>query len=124
MEGSLYRPERRPRTGRAERSAAKGDWDAYQKDLDKERVCELGLEGHRFFDLIRWDKAQEVLDGKRLHGVKATPVSGGFTYEVIECDPQDRHFPAKYNIWPIPYSEMTTNKLCEQNAAWGGTWTD
>ena len=102
----------------------KNNWDDYQKDLDKERVCELGLEGHRFFDLVRWGKAQEVLDGKRLHGVKATPVTGGFSYEVVECDTQDRHFPAKYNIWPIPYSELTTNKLCEQNAVWGGTWTD
>ncbi|MBP5488433.1 MAG: RagB/SusD family nutrient uptake outer membrane protein, partial [Bacteroidales bacterium] len=32
----------------------RGNWNAYLEDLSKERVCELGLEGHRYFDLIRW----------------------------------------------------------------------
>ena len=94
------------------------NWEDYLKDLMKERVCELGLEGHRYHDLIRWGKAQEVLDGKRLHGIQVTPTSGGYTYERIECDPQDRHFPAKYNIFPIPQGELRDNTLCTQNEAW------
>lgn len=92
----------------------KTDWDSYLADLSKERVCELGLEGHRYFDLVRWGIAQKVLDGKRLHGIK---IEGG-TYKVVECDSQDRHFPAKYNIFPIPYSEIKNNDLCEQNEIW------
>jgi hypothetical protein len=94
------------------------NWEDYLKDLMKERVCELGLEGHRYHDLIRWGKAQEVLDGKRLHGIQVTPTTGGYTYERIECDPQDRHFPAKYNIFPIPQGELRDNTLCTQNEAW------
>ena len=93
---------------------AKSDWDAYLQDLSKERVCELGLEGHRYFDLVRWGIAQKVMDGKRLHGVKIN----GTNYEVVECDTQDRRFPAKYNIFPIPYSEIKNNTLCEQNEVW------
>lgn len=27
-------------------------WDSYLTDLEKERICELGMEGHRFFDLV------------------------------------------------------------------------
>ncbi len=97
----------------------RGNWNAYLEDLSKERVCELGLEGHRYFDLIRWGKAQEVLNGTRVHGVKITPdIYGNFSYERIEADTQDRQFPAKYNIFPIPYSELQNNWLCVQNDAW------
>ena len=97
----------------------RGNWNAYLEDLSKERVCELGLEGHRYFDLIRWGKAQEVLNGTRVHGVKITPdIYGNFSYERIEADTQDRQFPAKYNIFPIPYSELQNNRLCVQNDAW------
>lgn len=102
----------------------KGSWDAFLADLSKERVCELGLEGHRFFDLVRWGKAQEVLDGKRMHGIEITPSGGAFTYKVVECDDEDRHFPRKYNIYPIPYGELTTNSLCFQSEEWGGSWTE
>ena len=97
----------------------RGNWNAYLEDLSKERVCELGLEGHRYFDLVRWGKAQEVLNGTRVHGVKITPdIYGNFSYERIEADTQDRQFPAKYNIFPIPYSELQNNRLCVQNDAW------
>lgn len=50
--------------------AQQSTWDNYLEDLSKERVCELGLEGHRWYDLVRWDIAQKVLNGQRLHGIK------------------------------------------------------
>ena len=94
-------------------------WEDYLKDLMKERVCELGMEGHRFFDLVRWGKAREVLDGKYTHGVRITRnMSGEFSYEYIQCDPAPRRFPERFNIFPIPYSELKANPLCEQNNAW------
>lgn len=96
-----------------------GNWDSYLSDLSKERVCELGLEGHRYWDLIRWGKAREVLNGSRVHGVKITPdLYGNFTYERIEADTQDRLFPERYTIFPIPYDELSNNKLCLQNDLW------
>lgn len=94
-------------------------WDAYLKDLEKERICELGMEGHRFFDLVRWDKAVETLNGKRLHGVKIVKMpTGGFSYELMECDSQDRLFPKKYTVSPIPTAELVANTLCEQSDLW------
>ncbi|MCS2795088.1 RagB/SusD family nutrient uptake outer membrane protein [Bacteroides faecis] len=51
--------------------AQQSTWDNYLEDLSKERVCEKrGLEGHRWYDLVRWDIAQKVLNGQRLHGIK------------------------------------------------------
>ncbi len=96
----------------------KNTWDAYLDDLSKERICELGMEGHRYFDLVRWDKAYEVLNNKRLHGVKATKGLDKFTYERIECDVKTRYFSKKYCVFPIPSFEIRTNLLCEQTDIW------
>ena len=96
----------------------KNAWDAYLDDLSKERICELGMEGHRYFDLVRWDKAYEVLNNKRLHGVKATKGLDKFTYERIECDVKTRYFSKKYCVFPIPSFEIRTNLLCEQTDIW------
>lgn len=93
-------------------------WADYLADLEKERICELGIEGHRGIDIIRWGKSQEVLNGQRVHGVWVTKTATGFDYEVIEADTQDRYFPTKYEVFPIPYTEIRNNPLCVQNDEW------
>ncbi|MDE6802920.1 MAG: RagB/SusD family nutrient uptake outer membrane protein [Muribaculaceae bacterium] len=108
----------RARVGLSAKAAA-SDWDGYLADLQKERICELGLEGHRYFDLVRWDKTQEVLNGTRAHGIHTIKAADGtLSYEVIEVDLADRKFPKKYSICPIPYAEVQNNILCEQNDLW------
>ena len=98
--------------------AQQSTWDNYLEDLSKERVCELGLEGHRWYDLVRWDIAQKVLNGQRLHGIKIEKTGSSFLYTRVECDTQDRKFPKKYNIFPIPSSELRNNIMCEQTPSW------
>ena len=108
----------RTRVGLPE-AEVKGDWDSYLVDLSKERACELGLEGHRYFDLVRWGIADETLNNTRLHGIRMTKNDDGtINYERVECDSQDRLFPARMGIYPIPYSELQNNTLCEQNPEW------
>lgn len=95
------------------------DWESYLEDLSKERICELGLEGHRWYDLIRWGISQEVLDGSRLHAIRITVnEDGSCTYDRVECDTQDRLFPERMNIFPIPITEIRNNSLCTQNELW------
>lgn len=97
----------------------KNSWEDYLVDLQKERICELGLEGHRYDDIMRWGISQEVLNGKRTHGVWVTKnADDTFSYEVIEADNYDRIFPKKYEIFPIPYAEIQNNPLCDQNDVW------
>ena len=97
----------------------KGNWDEYLKDLSLERIRELGMEGHRFFDLRRWGKSSEVLNGKRMHGVEITPMGDGtFAYKVIDVNGQDRVWPERYNVHPIPKLEVDNNTLAEQHAQW------
>ena len=98
--------------------AQQSTWDNYLEDLSKERVCELGLEGHRWYDLVRWDIAQKILNGQRLHGIKIEKTGSSFLYTRVECDTQDRKFPKKYNIFPIPSSELRNNIMCEQTPSW------
>ncbi|MFT0110087.1 RagB/SusD family nutrient uptake outer membrane protein [Bacteroides faecis] len=76
------------------------------------------MEGHRYFDLIRWGIAVQTLNQKRLHGIKIEKKGNDFAYEKVECDTQDRLFPERYTIFPIPFSELQTNILCEQNDLW------
>ena len=97
----------------------KASWNEYLTDLSQERVCALGLEGHRYFDLNRWGIATKTLDGKRLHGIEITKNSDGtLNYTRVECDTQDRHFEPKMNILPIPKEELKNNSACEQNEEW------
>lgn len=100
------------------RLTQRGNWDDYLADLAKERICELGLEGHRYHDLVRWGIAEKTLNHKRLHGIKIGKAGAQFTYKLVECDPQDRLFPEKCGIFPIPYEELKNNTLCEQTDIW------
>ncbi|MDR1154652.1 MAG: RagB/SusD family nutrient uptake outer membrane protein [Bacteroidales bacterium] len=96
----------------------KPSWEAYLADLQKERICELGGEGHRFWDLRRWGIATSVLAGSRTHGIKITKSGNNLSYERIESDITDRIFPAKYNLFPIPAAEVRRNTLCIQDDIW------
>jgi hypothetical protein len=94
------------------------NWEGYLNDLQKERICELGLEGHRFWDLRRWGIATAVLNGARTHGVRITRNGNAFAYERVDADERDRVFPEKYNVFPIPSTEVRRNTLCTQDDSW------
>lgn len=80
-----------------------------------ERRIELAFEaGHRFFDIRRWEIAEEVLNGWA-HGIKTDDsiVDDGY----IRVD--ERSFdPAKHYLWPIPLSERDINDNLTQNPNW------
>ena len=99
------------------------NWDGYFRDLQKERICELGGEGHRFWDLRRWGIASDILDDSRVHGVRITREvddsgEATFSYQRVQADVSDRMFPAKYHVFPIPNIEVQRNTLCEQDDVW------
>ncbi len=77
--------------------------------LRHERRCELGMEGHRWFDLVRW----EGVDG---NGLKAHMDAYALT-ETDEARSYMQTFVAgKHEIFPIPNEEIQLNPThMEQN---------
>lgn len=110
--------EVRARVGLPARTA--DNLEDFMKLLRKERVCELAGEGHRYWDLIRWRMAQEVIDGQAWHGVQITKtVTGTLTYKTVEVDAgYTRKFPESYYRLSLPAVELTNNKLCVDNPGW------
>jgi hypothetical protein len=92
-----------------------------------ERKLELGMEGHRMFDLVRWDYASKA-------GLTALAfdIANYINNEYLAVEKTKRPhlssatFTAKYKFMPIPdgvVTNMTQNgvKNIDQNTEWGGT---
>lgn len=76
--------------------------------LRHERRCELAMEGHRWFDLVRWKGVAGTGLKAHMDAYKAT--------ESAEAQSHMREFIAgKHELFPIPYEEIVLNPELEQN---------
>jgi hypothetical protein len=88
--------------------------------IRNERAVELACEGGiRYWDLIRWKIAVEVLN-RKFYGMKVTDDPVGYTGRFIINETgnifiQDRTFYDYNYLWPIPLSELDINKNLKQN---------
>ncbi|MDR1980695.1 MAG: RagB/SusD family nutrient uptake outer membrane protein [Tannerellaceae bacterium] len=82
--------------------------------LRNERRVELALEGHRYWDLLRWGVAHEVLNAD-FYGAPF-PGAQNMRKKGEETDPHDRWYVITRNFrnpqdyqWPIPQTEQDIN---------------
>ena len=75
------------------------DQEGMRQAIRHERQVEFAWEGTRYFDLIRWDIAADVVPNATLFG-----------------EPRDtRVFTDKHKLWPIPQKEIDLNPNLTQN---------
>nr|WP_121272332.1 RagB/SusD family nutrient uptake outer membrane protein [Pedobacter schmidteae] len=84
----------------------------------QERKVELAFEGYYYWDMKRWKLAETAFTGTRVHGLKIEKLGAGFKYTYVDCDKQDRNFPAKMYRIPLPTSEFTNNTAVKQFPEW------
>lgn len=93
--------------------------EEFMEFVRHERMVELAGEGFRYWDLRRWRLAEEVINGKNVHGVKITKTDSGFNYEHVDADNGNKRiFYDRYYYFAIPESERSKNPLCDNNQGW------
>ncbi|GAA4800643.1 RagB/SusD family nutrient uptake outer membrane protein [Olivibacter ginsenosidimutans] len=93
--------------------------DAMRSLIRNERYVELCFEQKRYWDIRRWNLADEMLNGKRYTGVFIKrQADGSFTYEYIPVDARPNVFTPAMKFMPIPQQEITKNRNLEQNEGW------
>ncbi|MBU6168726.1 MAG: RagB/SusD family nutrient uptake outer membrane protein [Bacteroidetes bacterium] len=91
-----------------------------KSELVRERMLELALEGHRFWDLRRWKLASSFLHGKKFHGAKITKLmTGKLKFEKVQVDVNARIYPDRFDRFPYPINELNNNaKITTQPNGW------
>ena len=92
--------------------------DEMRAAIHRERRVELSYEDYRLFDIIRWKKAESVMNVDK-HAMKITNSSpsnnnGVWVYQVIPLN-HPHTFTAKMYMNPIPQSVIDQNKKIIQN---------
>ena len=89
------------------------DKDSFREAVKRERRVELAFEDHRYWDLLRWKDAMEVLNNPVL-GVAVTKTENGWSYEVKEV--ATRTFHERNYYLPFLRSEIeNSGNTLEQN---------
>ena len=89
--------------------------EGFRDIVRQERMIELALEGQRFWDLRRWNIAEECLNKPML------------SWDVEQAKTEDyyklrtyyiRNYSYRDNLWPLKDYDMIVNPKLEQNPGW------
>lgn len=93
-----------------------GDVEATRENLRHERRVELGMEGHRWFDLCRWGIVGDTMRAFKTAYSGAEPEydEAGNVTKTIEGNDMETFIDNKHELFPIPWEEISLGGL-EQN---------
>ena len=86
------------------------DGDAWVERYERERLVELAFENHRFWDVRRWKKGE-----KYFKNIQVATISPDLT---LSRSTITRQWDEKYNLYPIPQTELRKNPNLTQNPGW------
>lgn len=91
--------------------------------IRNERRVELAGEGLRYFDIIRWRIAEDVLNiqvmSMNLDEWENAPLDDNDNPVLVERPVETRVFdPAKHYVWPIPQNAIDQSTVLEQHPEW------
>lgn len=99
--------------GNAYLESIKDDKEKMRELIRNERRIELSFEGHRFWDLRRWQMKLDDLN-TTTQGMSINQTEG--TYTPIDVD--SRHYKEYQYYGPIPYGECLKYNNLKQNKGW------
>ena len=87
--------------------------ETFKTRLRNERRVELAFEGHRFWDMRRWNALDQM---NKVYILKIEKSGDEFIY--TKKLHATRNFSAKMNFYPIPNTELFINENLKQNEGW------
>lgn len=86
----------------------------FEERYMRERMVELAFEGHRFWDVRRWKKGAQLFNTIEVADI-TLDASGNV---ILNRTSKARQWNDKYNLYPIPQSELQKNSRLTQNPGW------
>lgn len=86
----------------------------FEERYMRERMVELAFEGHRFWDVRRWKKGAELFNNVQLANITLDADGNVILNRVTKA----RQWNEKYNLYPIPQTELQKNGHLTQNPNW------
>ena len=86
------------------------DGDEWVERYERERLVELAFENHRFWDVRRWKKG-----AKYFKNIQVATISSDL---MLTRSTVTRQWDDKFNLYPIPQSELKKNSNLTQNPGW------
>lgn len=99
----------------ANMKGVQAEGEEFKEKLRNERRIELAFEGHRFFDLRRW----QIAGGEKVHniyGVEINKAGESFTYKKILVE--TRKWDNRMYLYPFPQDEIYMCPNLKQNPGW------
>ncbi|WP_430810741.1 MULTISPECIES: RagB/SusD family nutrient uptake outer membrane protein [unclassified Carboxylicivirga] len=88
-----------------------GDRDAMRKAVRTERTIELAFEGTRYFDILRWRVAEDLMKGY----VKGMRYVENGEVKVVKLDTERAFNPERDYLWPVPSKQLKLSPKLGQN---------
>lgn len=86
----------------------------FEERYMRERMVELAFEGHRFWDVRRWMKGAQLFNSIDVADIRLD-ANGDV---ILNRATKARKWEDKYNLYPIPQSELQKNGNLTQNPNW------